>query len=178
MSQIIEDYVEYVKKIIDIFSKDSNLVYEDDVRPQEINRALGSFMTVNLGLLAEYQRAKIEVYDLEKEYSNWYDPKFSEICKKLNDIKGITLKEKEAEIRNIYNKEYFEWQDKIELARNKERFLLRYIELYAKFDNVLTCLSNNSRQEMRTLSLENRMNANPKKIIENRVRTRFPLNNN
>jgi hypothetical protein len=174
MSEIVEKYVKYVKETIDRFSKDSDLIYEDDIRPQELNRALGSYMTVNLGLLAEYQRAKVELYDLKKAYGNWYDPKFIEICKKFNDIKGITLKEKEAEVRNLYNEEYNKFQDDIELAENKERFLLRYIELYGKFDNVLTCLSNNSRQEMRSLSLENRMNFNPKVVEENRIRSRFP----
>lgn len=168
-------YIKYVKDVIEKFSKDSNLIYQDQVHPQELNRALALYVPTNLAIIAEYQRAKVNKFDLENAFNKWYDLKFVETRKRLFSENAtnakVSLKEIEIDLKYNQAVEYYDWQKKLNEADAKVSFLRRLVEIYKNFDSILTTISNNTRQEMRSLNIENRMNTDPTK---NKVRSEFP----
>lgn len=173
-------YINYVNKQIKKFGKTAKLIENDSITPQALNRSLGEYLEINLGLLAEYQRAKLNEALLTDQYQQWYDKAFVNIKSQMNSDSDsnktikFALKEYETQLRHQYNKEYYEWASKIREAHMKVRFLLRIVDLYKKYDNILTTLSSNMRSEIRSLSIENRMNANPEKANQNKILTTFP----
>ena len=63
----------------------------------------------------------------------------------------------------------------LETSESRMRFLLRMTDLMKSYDSILTTLSSNMRQEMRTLSLDSRMNASPEGVSANKIRSNtFP----
>lgn len=177
-----QEYIDYVEDTIDKYSKISKLVNNNDISPQEINYALGSYLEVCLMLNAEYQRRKIEHLDLEQEYSIWYDEKFEEAKQSvLNEYKDTkikpSLKEFEIRLRTMNSFEYISWQKKIQEAEAKMRFILRLMDDFSRFDRILTTLSHNMRSEMISLSVENRMNSDPTTVSNNKLRSQFPKRN-
>ena len=177
MKDIEQDYIKYVKEIIDKYSKASKLIEGDEVTPQALNSALANYIETNLCLISEYQRAKISLYKITRDYDRWYDQEFIRIRKKMIeeiDTKTIKIavKEVETQLRVECSDKYYEFQDKINEAEYQVSLLLRLLEQYKKFDSVLVNLSQNMRSELRSLSVENRINLDPNK---NRVRSRMPI---
>lgn len=173
-----DTYIQYVEATIARYSEAGNLVRNKEVNPTDLNRVLAEFLQTNLTIIAEYQRAKVNKFSVENEYNIWYDQKFMDTRKSLfgeNETNSkISVKEIETQLRVNNKDEYKIWQEKLAEADFKEQFLLRVVEQYKKLDQILVCLSQNLRQEMRTLSIDNRINADPEKNSNNRVRTRFP----
>ncbi len=171
-------YVNYVNTAIQKFGKTSKLIQDDTITPESLNRALGEYLEVNLALLAEYQRAKNNEVQIADEYQQWYDRAFVDVKSRMNSNSEKTikfaLKEYEIQLRHDYQKEYYEWSSKIKESQMKVRFLLRIVDLYKKYDNILTTLSSNMRTEIRSLSLESRMNADPQLAKKNEVIKTFP----
>lgn len=170
---MIDDYISFVQETIQKYSDVGDLIRGDQVHPQELNRALALYFNANLSLNAEYQRAKAEQLDLELQFEEWWDTKFEEardqILKEYEESRSIkpAVKEFESRARNANREAYTSWKRKLAAAENKTRFLLRLLDLFKKYDNILTTISQNMRSELRSLSLEDRMNKDPK---ENKVR--------
>lgn len=170
---MVEDYIKFVEETIENYRKVGDLVREDEVRPQDLNRALAYYFNSNLALAAEYQRAKIEEAELQIQYEEWWDNVFEKaretIRKEYEESKSIkpAVKEYETRARTANRVEFSSWKRKLTKAEAKTRFLLRLLETFKKYDSILTALSNNMRSEMRSLSLEDRMNRDPAK---NKVR--------
>lgn len=164
MPDIIENYIEYVTKTINKYKNLNILINkEDEINPEDLNRALAEYLNINLMLIAEYQRSKIDLFKISNEYDRWYDEKFID-CRNqmIKDTESKTIKNslKEIEIllRFQWKDEYYRWQERIKEAEYKVAFLRRLVEQYKKFDQVLVTLSSNLRQEMRTISLPDRVN--------------------
>ncbi len=171
MSNLVERYIEYVQGVMEKYSSNIDLIDDESVTPERLNYVLAQYMPSNSALISEYQRVKIEKANADMEYQQWYDNKFVETRKKLNEesksSSKIALKEIETELRNTYKDEYYNWQEKLIELEHKEAFMRRLLEQYKKFDQILTTLSNNMRSELSNLSLDNRINSNPKR---NKVR--------
>jgi hypothetical protein len=161
-NNIVEDYIRYVSEIIKKYNESSSLIYKNEINPQDINKALASYIEVSSILIEEYQRRKINLYEIQKEYDIWYNKKFVDVRNQMiKDTESKTIKNslKEIEILLKYQweSEYYKWQDKITKSEYQVSFMRRILDTYKKFDNILVCLSNNLRQEMKTLNLDNRM---------------------
>lgn len=172
-------YIDYVNTQIKKFGKTSKLIQNNTISPESLNRALGEYLEVNLGLLSEYQLAKLNEIAVTDEYQQWYDKAFVNIKSQMNSnsekkTAKFALKEYEIQLRHQYQKEYYEWSSRIKESQMKVRFLLRIVDLYKKYDNILTTLSSNMRSEIRSLSLEGRMNTEPEIATRNKVITKFP----
>lgn len=176
---MIEDYIKFVEKTIENHKKIGDLIRNDEIHPRELNTALGYYFNSNLALNAEYQRAKIEQAELEISFEEWWDKKFEEaktqVRNEYEEGKGSikpAVKEFDTRTRSNNRVEYTSWKRKLTTAEAKTRFLLRLLETFKKYDSILVTLSNNMRTEMRTLSLEDRMN---KDGTENKIRSQFPI---
>lgn len=171
---LVDTYVSYVEETIRKFGKTAKLIHKEEIRPQELNYSLASYLEVNIGLIAEFQRAIAEKVDFESQYEEWWDKKFSEKRKEMvaeTSSKGkIAVKEIDVEVRLAYPEEYQVWETKHQELTAKVNFLERLVELYKKYDSVLTTLSSNMRSELRSLNLESRMNTNPENVTRNKVR--------
>lgn len=171
-------YIEYVNTQIKKYGKTAKLIQDNSISPESLNRALGEYLEVNLGLLVEYQRAKLNEASIADQYQQWYDRAFVNVKSQMNSDSTKTakfaLKEYEIQLRHQYQKEYYEWSAKKNESQMKVRMLLRIVDLYKKYDNILTTLSANMRSEIRSLSIETRMNADPETATRNKVITSFP----
>lgn len=182
ISDNITEYIEYVNHIAKEFGNIAKLVREEEVTPQRLNYALAMYYEVADGLNSEYQRVKAEYLELDHQYTEWYDLKFEEARKEViyeysAEIKGSikpSVKEFEIRLRTKNSVEYAFWRKRLDTAESKMRFIIRKMDIHKKYDGILTTLSNNMRQEMRTLSLESRMNADPERASRNKIRTEFP----
>lgn len=178
----VEDYIKFVDEMIKKYQQIGNLINEEsgDITPEKINSALALYYNVSLALIAEYQRQKIN-YEAESiEFKAWEDEKFQQakevIFAEYADVPKIKPSVKEFDSRmRLMNKD--DWKAKsMSLAESESRmrFLLRLSDNLQRFDGILTTISYNMRAEMKSLSLDLRMNANPEGITRNKVRTRFP----
>lgn len=186
-------YQEYVLEFIGKFGAMSNLIQNNEISPNELNLALGNYLKITEVFLAEYQRAKLNNFYAELNYEEWYAEKFEE-CKKeviseydstnegakyKKDMVKPSLKEYDTRVKFRYKKEIREQKEKLMLAESEMRFSLRLLDILKKYDNILTTLSNNMRQEMRSLSAINRANlAVEENVSENKIRSQFPEGKN
>ena len=179
---LMEKYVSYVTDTIDKCHKVGDLVDDllEVVTPARLNTALAMYFNVSVWLIAEYQRQKI-VYEITKrEFDAWKDNLFEQAKKQVmleyseTKIKP-SVTEFETRARHMQQDEYQTKLGELETAEARMRFLLRMSDLMKSYDSILTTLSSNMRQEMRTLSLDTRMNASPEGASVNKVRSNnFP----
>ena len=169
----VTEYVKYVTTQLNNFRKASKLIENDQVTPLTVNRALALYSEVNDSLIGEYERLNAELHKLEYGvggYEEWWDDAFSKTRKIMiaefesKSVK-ISVKEFESETRVNYRTEYREWQEKLFSTKSKLEFIKRKIEAWKKVDNILINLSYNMRAEMKTLSLDNRMNARRERTL-------------
>lgn len=179
--ELIQDYISYVQKTVEKFSKIGDLIQNDEISPNRLNRALAQYYDISLALNAEYQRNKIEHATLETEYQIWYDEAFT-VAKEMvrneySESRSIkpSVKEYEITLRRQFKEEWREWDLRIKASEAKVQFLLRLRETLNKYDNILTAISYNMRSEMRALSIEDRSNAKPEIASQNKQRQRFPV---
>jgi len=173
----MEDYINFIEEQIKYFQEHSDLFENDEITPLKLNTTLAHYTNVGVALIGEYTRHKYQLYDLQKNYEKWYSKKFYEVRKQMmsefesKTIK-ISIKEVETSVKVEFEKEYWEWQDKITDIELRISFLRGLIDQWTKLDSVLNNLSRNMRQEMISLSIENRMNKadNPQR----KLHTEFP----
>jgi hypothetical protein len=173
----MEDYIKFVEEQIKVYQKRSNLVVDGEVPFTEVNRVLAEYSQVNLALIAEYNRKKKEKHDIEFAYQKWWDRRFVETRNKMiaetesKTIK-ISVKEIEAQVRYENEEKYEEWLNKKTSAEYQVRFMIRLLDNWKKIDTILVTLSNNARQEMKSLSIETRASEDRDKIrsFENKKR--------
>jgi hypothetical protein len=159
----VENYIAYVQRMLSRFKETGDLIRENDVAVDKINKALAGFYNVSLALSAEYQRAKIEEKNLQLEFESKWDTWFSDARTLIRSMyKGgdktikPAVKEYEIQARMSNRDEYDEYQSKITVAEAKTQFLLRLRETLNKMDSILVTLSANMRTEMKSLSIETR----------------------
>lgn len=185
----VKEYEEFVIFCLNKFGTLSDLIRDDEIDPNELNLALGSYLKVTNGLLSEYQKSKMNDFYVSMNYDEWYAEKFEE-CKKeviadyvghnegfknKTDMIKPSLKEFNNRVQYKYKKEMREWKEKVMLANSEMRFILRLLETLKKYDDILTTISNNMRQEMRSLSAINRANlSDENKVSSYKVRGDFP----
>lgn len=167
MSKTIEDYIEFVQEQIKKFQENNRLITKDEILPETLNRALGEYGVVSAALIAEYQRAKLDEYQANAEFDDWWDAQVAaareEVLSNVEGKKYPAYKEYELVAKERNADQYREMQDAIVAAERKVSFMLRLLDTYKKMDQILVNLSLNMRSELRALSLEDRMNANPRK---------------
>ena len=180
--ELMEQYVSYVTKTIEKCKKVGDLVDElqDVVTPARLNTALALYFNVSVWLIAEYQRQKI-VFEINKrEFDAWKDTIFEQAkTQVLSEYAETKIKpsvtEFETRARYMNRTEYQQRLAELETSESRMRFLLRMTDLMKSYDSILTTLSSNMRQEMRTLSLDSRMNASPGGVSANKIRSNdFP----
>ena len=180
--QMMEKYVKYVTDTIEKCHKVGDLIDDllDVVTPARLNTALAMYFNISVWIIAEYQRQKI-VYEITKrEFDAWKDKLFEEAKRQvINEYSETKVKpsvtEFETRARHMHADEYQTKLGELETAEARMRFLLRMSDLMKSYDSILTTLSSNMRQEMRTLSLDSRMNASPEGASVNKVRSNnFP----
>lgn len=179
--KIMNDYVSYVTDTINKCKKMGDLIDEiqEVVTPARLNTALALYFNISSWLIAEYQRQKICYEITKREFDYWKDELFEKAKKQVifeyaeTKIKP-SVTEFETRARFMEKEKYQEKLAELETAESRMRFLLRMTDLLKSYDSILTTLSSNMRQEMRTLSLDNRMNASPQGVSANRVRVGFP----
>lgn len=179
--QYVERYVEFVDKMIKDYQKIGDLINDDtkEITPEKINTALALYYKVSMALIAEYQRQKINFEAESLEFKVWEDEKF-ELAKTqiINDYADSkikpSVKEFETRMRTLFKEEWIEKTMSLNEAESRMRFLLRLMDTLQKYDNILTTISYNMRAEMRSLSLDSRMNASPDGVSQNKIRGRVP----
>ena len=179
--ELMVKYVAYVTDTISKCKKMGDLVndLQDTVTPQRLNTALAMYFNVSTWLIAEYQRQKILYEITKREFDAWKDEIFEQAKRQViieyseTKVKP-SVTEFETRARHSHKEEYQSRLAELETAESRMRFLLRMTDLMKSYDSILTTLSSNMRQEMRTLSLDNRMNASADGVSANRIRSAFP----
>lgn len=180
----IEDYIQFVDKMIKSYKKIGDLINEDsgEITPEKINSALALYYNTNLALIAEYQRQKISFEAESIDFKVWEDQRFEEakrvVFEEYSDTKiKPSVKEFDTRMRILFSEEWKEKTMSLTESESKMRFLLRLMDNLQKYDSILTTISYNMRAEMKSLSLDSRMNAAPEGVTRNKIRDRFPAVN-
>lgn len=166
MDKQLKEYIEFVQEQVKKYEKYSSITENaTEITPQEINTALANYSKVFDMLLSEYYRKKAELKDVEVAYQLWWDDKFCEVRRRLNDTslpasKWLSKQEIESETRNKYKDDYKEWQYKFFKAEQETNFISRKLEGWKKVDSLLMTISHNMRSELKSLSLSDRLNSN------------------
>lgn len=167
MSETVSNYIEFVEEQIDQFQRNTSLISDDHLTPRVINRALAEYGTNSAALISEYQRAKIEHYEIESEFQDWWDAKIVEaredVLSNVEGKKWPAYKEYEVVAKQNNIEKYREYQDKVLVAERKVSFLQRLLDTWKKQDQILVTLAHNMRAEMKALSLDDRSNVEPKR---------------
>ena len=180
--KLMNDYISYVTDTINKCKKMGDLIddIQDAVTPQRLNTALAMYFNISSWLIAEYQRQKITYETTKREFDAWRDDLFEQAKKQViyeyaeTKIKP-SVTEFETRARHMRKDEYQARLAELETSESRMRFLLRMTDLMKSYDSILTTLSSNMRQEMRTLSLDSRMNASPEGVSANKIRSNtFP----
>jgi hypothetical protein len=180
----VEDYIQFVDKMIKSYKKIGDLINEDsgEITPEKINSALALYYNTSLAIIAEYQRQKIN-YEAESiEFKVWEDTRFEDakraILEEYADTKiKPSVKEFETRMRIMFADEWKEKTLSLTEAEARMRFMLHLSDNLQKYDGILTTISYNMRAEMKSLSLDSRMNAAPEGVTRNKIRDRFPVVN-
>jgi hypothetical protein len=181
IKDFVERYVKFVDKMISSYKNIGDLINEDsgEITPEKINSALALYYNTSLALTAEYQRQKIN-YEAESiEFKAWEDRRFEEakkaVFQEYSDTKiKPSVKEFDTRMRIMFADEWKEKTMSLTESEARMRFLLRLSDNLQKYDNILTTISYNMRAEMKSLSLDSRMNSNPEGVTRNKIRSRFP----
>lgn len=173
----IESYIQFVEKMIGEYKKIGNLVDDqtNEITSERINTALSLYYNITLALNAEYQRQKINYESESIDFKIWEDEKFEvakqEVLDEYFDTKiKPSVKEFETRLRTKFKSE---WKDRtlsLTAADARVRFLLRMMDTLQRYDSILTTISYNMRSELRSLSLDGRMNATPEGVMSNKTR--------
>jgi hypothetical protein len=163
----MEQFIQYVENTIAKYNQHSTLVNNNEVSPYLVCLALADYMYVNNMLLAEYQRRKVELCQVQDEFDDWMDDKFYQTRQAMitaNAAKTSKIAVKEIDNRvKVENKDdYKAYRNKVREADFKVSFIRRLLESWKKLDSILCTLSSNLRTEMKALSLQDRINKSDK----------------
>lgn len=164
MEKYLEDYINFVNDHVEKYKGYTDLIRDAvEITPEVINSALANYGKVYDLLIAEYYRKKADLKEVQLGFEEWWDGKFCEIRQEINkyDIAGtkwLSRQEIESETRNRNKAEYKDWQARLFKAEQEANFLSRKLEQWKKLDNILINISYNMRSELKSLSIENRMN--------------------
>ncbi len=176
---IYKRHTEFVVYFVEKYGKTSSLIRDDLVSPSELNYALAEYYSIGVMLNSQYQNAKANQFDTDIEFQEWYDKKFEEAKNLvLSDYENTkikpSLKEFEVRVRTHNAQDYGKWIRKVKNAQIRVRFILRHLDLYKKFDNILMTLSHNMRSEMKALNIENRASSDASIVQNSKIRTEAP----
>lgn len=165
MNESIQRYIEFVQSTIEKYRKNVDLIHDDRITPATINEALANYSSILFILTSEYQRKKAEAYETQLDFEAWWDEKFVEKRRALNDVnlpasKWASKQEIESEVRATYSVEYKAWKTVLFELDSKVSFYRQLLENWKKFDSILISLSHNMRSELKALSVEDRANKN------------------
>lgn len=182
IKKIAERYISFVDQMVKDYNKIGNLINSEsgEITPERINSALALYYNTSLALIAEYQRQKINFEVETLEFKVWEDEKFelakTSVLQDYADTKiKPSIKEFDTRMRTLFKEEWVERNAQLAESEAKMRFLLRMMDTLQRYDSILTTISYNMRAEMRSLSLDDRMNATPEGVTNNKIRTRFPV---
>ena len=153
------DYVAFVEEQIKKFRKNVELMVAGEVSPASVYHNLAIYSDVNLSLNAEYQRYKSEYRKLRRDFDIWFDERFTTVRRSMNDLnlpasKWASKQEIESETRVQNKSEFLEWKEQLDEAEDRMEFLRRLLDQWKTHAYILQTISDNLRQEMRSLSLE------------------------
>lgn len=171
----IEEYVNYVEELLQLFEESNKLLKSNYVIASDVNRALAIYGSVSDTLIIEHQRRLFEAFEVELDYRAWWDEKYVQMRRDLNpsDIaksKWLSKGEIESEIRVKYAKEYREKQIYLNKFELKVNLMRRLLDRWKLYKDIIVNLSQNMRQDMKSLHVIDEANFNPPEITENRVR--------
>jgi len=162
----MKDYIEYVQEQINYFRKHSELIDHsaNEITPQKINTILANFSNVQLALHSEYRRKHVELKTLKRKFQAWWDEKYVAMRKKLNPItlsgsKWLSKNEIESETRVEHAIDYEEWKEQVDVMEEQVSFIHQLMQDWSSLGYRLSILSDNSRQEMISLGVENKINS-------------------
>lgn len=185
INKIFEDCeISYVKYVMDMTSdvrRIGNLINEsnDQIVPAAVNTALALYLNTNIAVLSEYQRQKITYENIQLAYDLWYSEQYEKAKIQVQSEyqeKSIkpAVKEYDTRVMTMDPTLYTEKNVELKTSLDRMRFMLHLREILASYDRILTTISSNMRQEMVSLSLDNRMNATPGGVYTNKIRTEYP----
>ena len=165
------NYLEFVEEQIANFKKASALIDEtrNEVTPMMLNSSLAIYSRVSAMLNSEYQRHKWQVTQLkrafDREWDQWFSTKKAQMYEDKPKSFKLAVSEIESEVRVEHAEEYKRLQDAVVEAEMACEFLVRLMDQWKAHAKILEILSNNMRQEISSLSIENRMNNGNMKVI-------------
>jgi hypothetical protein len=181
--QDVAKHMEFVTEFFNRYKETVKLIYDDQILHTEVNKALGLYEEIAISLNTAYQAVVREEESVKKQFRRWYDKKFEEAKREViqdyininRESKGAAvkpaLKEFEVRIRTSNEEEYNYFEDIQEELHRKVRYIIRCINDFKKFDGLLVTLSQNLRQEMKSMSIEKRALSDPETVSQNRIRS-------
>lgn len=162
MSEQTDKFLAYVETITERFSSTGDLIAEQIVSPDKVNRALAEYYEVLGELSKEYQAVKVEHASVELEFELWYDDRFEEaraavmeLYKETKTIKPA-VKEYDTWARTHNKSEYKDFKEKLIVLEAQCQFLVRQRETLWKQESILVTIAANMRGEMRALGTDRR----------------------
>lgn len=160
----VDSYIEFVQQQIDKFIKHSKLIRYEAISPYDINKALAEYTNINLTLIAEYQRIKMNYAELKDEFQEWWDEIFIKAKSKLNPLslasgKWSSVKEIEATARYDNREKFREWRGRLRGIEVKIAFYKRLLENWKNHKDILVNIAQNMRTEARTLGVQDQADA-------------------
>ena len=147
---------------VEFLNNMNNLVENGECTPELLNTALVNYAPTSAWLINVLESVEIENNNLKTEYNIWESEKFVEVKNRLSEGMSKSLKLSQGEIDAqmiVDNKEeYKEWKFKLQMAERREGFYRRLNDMWKKDADIILALSNNMRQELRSLSIENKAN--------------------
>lgn len=170
-----QDYVDYVETQLTVYKNATELIQDGngEITPSEINKSLGEYSRVQVGLIAEYKRLQAQQQKMQNEFTLWWDEKFVEKRRELNPTsspasKWLSKYEVESEVRVANKTEYLQRKEALDDMEARVSFLKGLLDAWKRHGDIIVSLSHNMRSELRSLSLEDRSNKAVKR--ERRVR--------
>ena len=154
----IEEYVEFVQNAVKELNSYSEIIEDDYILPERINRCLAYYNRTMNTLIAEEERFLTHKRELQRSFTAWFDKKFIETRDALNGDGRVASKfasktEIESQTRVDNARQYAIWQDAIQKVEDKARFYSKLIDSWKKEDQMLSNLSANLRTEMKKLNV-------------------------
>lgn len=153
------DYIAFVEEQIKKFRKSVDVIEAGEISPVLVYHNLAVYSDINLSLNSEYQRYKSEYKRILREFNMWFDERFVKVRREMNDIKlpaskWASKQEIESETRVQNKEEFLTWKDRLDEAEDRMEFFRRLLDQWKAHAYILQTLSDNIRQEMKSLSLE------------------------
>ncbi|MBD3216513.1 MAG: hypothetical protein GF311_28120 [Candidatus Lokiarchaeota archaeon] len=147
-SNFISFVVEYCKKI----KKLINVIQDNHILPEEVNRVLAQYGIILSDLNLEYQEIKELHLKKELELGQWRDLHF---CEVKDDMKKdaprsikLAVSEIEMEMKRRFPN-YYDLEESYRMLDLKKSYILKLMQDLDKITDRIRTLSNNLRSEMK-----------------------------